>query len=355
MVIRRHIELWSCLLAAPALLWSCGAGGHSDGDGWQLRIPDAESELVRDAGRDSDTGGGGDTGDGTDTVEDTRDGTDAVDGGNPHHRRTEASNFVQIDAVYNGACAVTTGGDLECWPKLEERRNPARQRKAPAADFEKVSLGRTRLCGLTDAGDILCWRDDSTEVPEPPDETYVDLAISNIHGCAITEQQRLECWGQWGAVKEAPTEGEERFREVDAQDGNTCALREDGEAVCWGLSTPELPPGRYRQISVGRKVVCGVTTDGVARCTTISDYAPSELADPPDTGFRAASADRNHGCGIRPDGTVECWSILDAYKQGPPSGLQFAQIDTAETYSCGITRDGRVVCWGIGPGWDGWL
>jgi len=46
----------------------------------------------------------------------------------------------------------------------------------------------------------------------------------------------------------------------------TCGLRLDGSATCWGYVAPAPPPGAFTQISVGWIHVCGLRPDGSVVC-----------------------------------------------------------------------------------------
>lgn len=61
---------------------------------------------------------------------------------------------------------------------------------------------------------------------------------------------------------------------VSASDLNACALRQSGAVVCWGGSALEVsirgltdvPPGRYRSVSMGAGHACAVRESGGVVC-----------------------------------------------------------------------------------------
>jgi len=140
-----------------------------------------------------------------------------------------------------------------------------------------------------------------------------------------------------------------RYSAVSA-DYQTCLLRTDGVAVCWGGgSTP--PRGRYSAISVGA-YACGVREDGEARCWGDRRYNNHYgQMDAPEGEFQAVSVGVEHACGIRTDGRVECWgkntdvpgNVLG--QSGPPEGV-FRSVSAGNDFTCGIRQDYAAQCWG---------
>ena len=80
---------------------------------------------------------------------------------------------------------------------------------------------------------------------------------------------------------QAPTP-DQRFAIVSSGNFHTCALRANGEAVCWGAG-PHKAEGEYGPVDLGQ-------------------------ASPPDgERFVAISSGGFHTCGLRDDGTAACW------------------------------------------------
>ena len=130
----------------------------------------------------------------------------------------------------------------------------------------------------------------------------------------------------------------------------TCLLRTDGVAVCWGGGS-SLPRGRYSAISVGA-YACGVREDGEARCWGDRRYNNHYgQMDAPDGKFQSVSVGVEHACGIRTDGRVECWgrntdSLGNVLGQSDPPDGVFRSVSAGDQYTCGIRHDHAALCWG---------
>jgi alpha-tubulin suppressor-like RCC1 family protein len=133
---------------------------------------------------------------------------------------------------------------------------------------------------------------------------------------------------------------------VSAGYGHACAVRPDGNLVCWGLdssgqATPL--PGSYRQISTGANHSCALRMDGTMACWGDNTYGQ---ASPPAGAFTQVAAGGYHTCALRANGTLTCWG-WNAFQQleGIPSGT-FTQIRAGNLHSCALTSSGQAACWG---------
>ena len=104
----------------------------------------------------------------------------------------------------------------------------------------------------------------------------------------------------------------------------TCALRESGEAVCWGdnehgQSSP--PSGRFISISAGGRYGCALRENGSAAC-----WGYNENGETAAKGgyFTSIYADGRHVCALRENGEIVCWGDNEYGQSSPPDG-RFAQ------------------------------
>jgi hypothetical protein len=175
----------------------------------------------------------------------------------------------------------------------------------PADTYRAVGAGRSFTCGLTVTGALRCG---GRIVAPPSDGPFAMLAVGDGNACALREDRTLACWGlggpndpvdgsdelmiSWG--QSIPPPGE--FVYVAAGSVHSCALREDGEVVCWGA-------GKTNGDCQGSGSVdtCGM------------------LLSPPGP-FVELSLGVTNSCGLRPDHSVSCWGSNTGNRSTPPVG-----------------------------------
>lgn len=172
---------------------------------------------------------------------------------------------------------------------------------------------------------------------------------------------------------------------IDAGDHHTCAVLVDGSVYCWGANdvgqlgdsvrpsslspvsaTAMLGPGmRAIDVSATRQT-CAVREDGGALCwgdNASGQAAPADVAPivPPTVASFVVAATvpatgGSHSCIARNDGTLmTCFGANDAGQittgtaPGPldvPALFQFAEIELGTAFGCGRPATGEVYCWG---------
>lgn len=200
------------------------------------------------------------------------------------------------------ACGLQSG-QVSCWGAA------AQDFALPdSTTYRAVASGITFSCGIDRLGDLVCTGD----IDEPPtDGPFVALAAGGRHACALRENRTIACWGlgdaqdpidgtdelrdSWGQAIAPPGE----FAYIAAGSTFSCALRIDGEIICWGEG----------------KIDGGCLNGGFDNCGTVL---------PPPGPFVELALDGGFfGCGLRPDNSVSCWggSRDDARTQPPPGPL----------------------------------
>ena len=171
---------------------------------------------------------------------------------------------------------------------------------------------------------------------------------------------------------------------ISAGRGHSCALVDDGRAVCWGSNDngqlgdgsfdmrpkPTLVAGdfTFSQISAGLNHTCGLTTGNEVVCwgantsgqlgdgTTQLRNAPVRINST--VSFRLVRAGRDHTCGLSNSRTVWCWGsntdgqLGDGSRQRRNSPVMadlpgtVAALAVGWTHTCALTADGAAWCWG---------
>ena len=180
--------------------------------------------------------------------------------------------------------------------------------------------------------------------------------------CAIRSDGAAECWGQYlggaGSVNVATTS---TFVGVSVGYARACGLRADGAVECWGPAVgPDDPPivpatGKFKAMAIGLQSGCGVRSDGVMECWGIDKYGQAPPLKSPAVGkFTAVDVNYLHTCALRDDGKIECFGADAGTGRAPTTKTavvgKFTAVDIGEVYSCALRDDGAIECWGIAPG-----
>jgi hypothetical protein len=243
--------------------------------------------------------------------------------------------FAALDAGGWSNCALDAEGKAYCWGGNWEGQlgiGHLELQWVPTAvltplRFTRVRAGDAHACALTAAGELRCGGSNSAgQIGRP-------------------------CGAQCGTPDAQPSspvplrvETGQRFVEIDLGAEHTCALTAAGAAYCWGkalnfrlgsypgtdatyVPTPVATTERFAQIAAGYRETCGVRADGVAFCWGIENpYAPlpqQPIRRMPGAWLRLSTYGYSYHttcgshwcgpfyvdgrCGIAPDGTCSCW------------------------------------------------
>ena len=227
--------------------------------------------------------------------------------------------------------------------------------------FTDIATGGDHACAVAADNSAWCWgynlrgqlgTGDSLERLVPAKVAGVTLFKSitahQLITCGIAIDDSAWCWGDGfsGGLGNGTTaatnvpvavSGQLRFASLQLSLWSTCGVTTAGDGYCWGsnvvgelgaglTSDVELEPVpvaggiKWKNISPGLLVTCGVATDGTGYCWGGNDW------------------------GERGDGD----SGPPRNVPGPVAGdLVFQSIDV-DWHSCGVTVDGDVYCWGPG-------
>lgn len=170
------------------------------------------------------------------------------------------TDAVALSSGVDHSCALREGGEVLCWGALFPDRPyelaPVALEGAPE-DVVFIDSGANKIAMLTADGAL--WiagegRDYALGTGTDSDQFLpvqilagervrdVDLGVN--HSCAVLERGELMCWGQNGArmlgLEDQSTQPTPRsiqrtnIQQVTASFRNSCFLREDGTAACFG-------------------------------------------------------------------------------------------------------------------------
>lgn len=288
--------------------------------------------------------------------------------------------FNSLSPGISHTCGIATTGVAYCWGRNAEGQlgdDTRVERNAPidvSGDlmFTALSTGGLHTCGLT-GGVAYCWGSGAQGqlgvgssgtgfvrgVPTPVSGglSFVTLDAGGLHGCGITGDGTVYCWGSdsAGALGTAedencddglgnpfpcsaapvPVSSAHAFASVSAGVAHTCAVTNEGAAYCWGRN------------------VEGQLGDGSTASSSVPVLVLGDLQ------FVAVSAGNFHSCGLTASGAAYCWGgnhrgqLGDGSDSGSSNptlvsgGLSFSSVCAGGAHTCGLTDDGAVYCWGV--------
>ena len=174
-----------------------------------------------------------------------------------------------ISVGYQATCALAESGDVACWTSGSAS-------DTPPGEYSAISVGRlTRALDVT--GEAVCWSFNSEDWQSPPPGPHSAINVGygeySDRPCVLTTTGGLRCWRESGPAWDAPLG---RYVAVSGSGERTCALTEEGEALCWSAwgdyREIDTPPGLYTAISSSENRTCGVTGEGAVVCWGDTEY-----------------------------------------------------------------------------------
>lgn len=225
--------------------------------------------------------------------------------------------FQSISVGRDHACGVARSGAIFCWGSNQHGQLGNNSRGVHSnvpvpveggLSYSALFIGDVRTCALATTGDVYCWGEGGPTIL--PGSPFVDapalltggLSFTQVdpgtflHFCGATVGRVGYCWGQDlgsgelgtgtpGQNEAAPAlvTGGHEWTYIGANGLNSCGLRVDGRALCWGrdhngelgqgtigvvrtVPTPVVGAIAFAQMDVGHGTVCAVTPLGDAYC-----------------------------------------------------------------------------------------
>ena len=320
------------------------------------------------------------------------------------------------------ACAVTTGGGVQCWGSNSDGQlgdGTTTHSSVPVAvsgltnGVATVAAGFRHSCALTTGGGVQCWgynqlgqlgNDSTTDSSVPVAVNGLASGVAAVaagayHACALTTGGGVQCWGlnssgqlggAAGTISSVPVAVSglaSGVAAIAAGGFHTCALTTGGGVQCWGFnengqlgndtttdsSVPVAVTGAssdVEAIAAGAYHSCALTTGGGALCwglndsgqlgndTTTDSHVPVAVTGA-SSDVEAIAAGAYHSCRLSASGDAGCWgsngsgqlgngtttnSSIPVAVSGLASGV--VVIATGGFHTCALTTGGGVRCWG---------
>jgi len=258
---------------------------------------------------------------------------------------TPSGVFTSVSSGYRTSCGIRDTGAIVCWGSSETLGT------APAGVFKELSIG-AHSCAIRADDTVACWG--ATPAPPPTNVTFKEVEVYSSFACGIrTLDDGIQCWGDnnAGQVSGAPEGLFTKLYKLANVDG-ACALRDDGERICWGDTIDE---ERYqvagfsadtpvRDVRLGYYYGCVLDEDGVPYCWGEDVY--NGVSDTPNEQLKAIDVGTKSACGIRQDDTLVCWGDDREGQSSPPPGT-YARVVLAGYAACAERLSDRTItCWG---------
>ena len=263
----------------------------------------------------------------------------------------------QVASASTHVCAVTTGDELYCWggntsgelgrpPRVDPATGdwrpdglPTRVEGLPPIAQVAVTVGTT--CAVTTAGALWCWGAQGALTAAaggawPPTPTlqdghvapfplggprrYAKVVLAQAHGCVLTAEGAVECWGQLGYLRGAPCLADVNapcagptpvdfgaaLQDVALSDLRTCGLEVGtGDLYCYGYQgTRGLDrSGPFASLALAGGTLCLASPEGLVHCEANGVTTGGE-AWPRLHGLAVGQA---ASCGLDGGGDLWCW------------------------------------------------
>jgi len=114
---------------------------------------------------------------------------------------------------------------------------------------------------------------------------------------------------------------------------------------CDGTESVEQEP-YFIDVTAGGYFSCAVRNNGTAICWGENDRGQLDIPNEYQGQLKSISAGSKHACGLLKNGSIMCWGASD-YNQAVGRAGRFTSVKSGGNRSCGITEStSRPVCWG---------
>ena len=272
-------------------------------------------------------------------------------------------NHLLVLFLFSPSLSKETGSfpDTLCLERDSYRGYCARSAYSPmGVPYVDVAVGRHATCAIrranrdistanpttvstTESDGVDCFGDVAfhSNRPRTLGAPLVQVCVGEDHGCGITPNGRLSCWGQGTASVVPSTLTNVQIAQVSCGDHHTCVLKsiDGGSAQCFGENSLTVPD--YKDFQAVYVSEDALSPAGLG-------YAVQQTKQ---FLFRALVPGRRHTCGVLHNSTVLCWGHEQvAGWTNPADDRSFESLSSFGDLTCGIrTVDKRLRCFGVVP------
>ena len=262
---------------------------------------------------------------------------------------------------YNTMCALKADGRLACWASGDWANGQAAMMvtRAPADTWKQISVADDAfaICAIGTSGTISCWRPDRHLQWAP--------ARGNVRGALVQHLRKLRPHRHRHArlfqrILPLPTDFVGQFKQIVTANYFVYGIDENDALHAPDFMLSSYPAGKYKQIIANNGASCALRDDGAIFCYPVAGTLPPPTGNAACRHRRATASSRlrrstvtTAACAIQADRTVTCW--LGAVRRCSRSRRRPAERSptsrAATGAMCGIRTDGTTVCWEV-PGFD---
>ena len=176
------------------------------------------------------------------------------------------------------------------------------------------------------------------------------MAAGYSHTCAVKANGELVCWGfnSDGQCNVPPHVGQ--VAAVAAGHLHTCAVKANGDLICWGgdylnFGVCRVPPdlGPVVAVAAGYSHTCAVKANGELVCWGFNSDGQCNV--PPGFGpVAAVAAGHLHTCALKANGDLFCSHFGQC--DVPPELGPVVAVAAGYSHTCAVKANGELVCWG---------